>query len=994
MKKQTTPSQPRPATAKPASKTSPPSPHGKAVRGASSFPLVGIGASAGGLEALRLFFQHMPEDSSMAFVVVQHLDPTQKGLMVELLQRLTPMPVAQAKERMRVVPGHVYVIPPNKNLAILNGVLHLFDPTEPRGLRLPIDFFFRALAADQKGNSVGVILSGMGSDGMLGLRAIRENAGGGFVQEPSTAKFDGMPRSAIDAGLADVVAPAEELPGRIFAFFQHPRLSDRPALTLDIKSQSSLEKILIVLRSKTGQDFSHYKKSTIYRRIERRMGLHQIDKIATYARFLQEAPQETELLFKELLIGVTNFFRDETVWEQLKQHLATMLAALPQGSALRAWTPGCSTGEEAYTLGMILSEAQDEALPLGKRALQIFATDLDADAIAKARIGLYPLNIATDVSPKRLSRFFVQEENGYRVSKQLRESVIFAPQNVIMEPPFTKLDILICRNLLIYLDADLQKRLIPLFHYALKPDGILCLGTSETIGPFTDLFAPLDAKTRLFRRLAHTGRTGQVEFPSKHNIPLPGASQPLFSGGAEKLQLPNVQTLADQFLLQHFTPAAVLTNSQGDILYISGRTGNFLEPAAGKANWNVFVMARGDLRLELTSAFHRAMRQDGPVALKGRSLGPGDGAKAVDVTVQRLQENSALKDLVIIVFSEVAAPPQPGAGGGKALSPKVQSQLERLKVDLLMTREELQLCREEMQTSQEELKSTNEELQSTNEELQSTNEELTTSKEETQSMNEELQTVNAELQSKLDDLSRSNNDLKNLLNSTDIATLFLDESLNVRRFTPQTAKLIKLIPSDIGRSITDIVNDLDYPDMVADAQRVLENLVFVEKPVVSRDGRWFLVRIMPYRTLDNRIDGVVITFSDVSTAKRLEVSLRENGRQMQTLLQDMPAPFALLESVFDKDGSLTDARFVFVNTAFENSTGIRQADVVGATLRKIWPCLGEGALSAMGRAVSTGTVQRLEMTISPKAKAFRGTAYRPDGDHNRVCVTLEISAQT
>ncbi|HWR02760.1 MAG TPA: chemotaxis protein CheB [Humidesulfovibrio sp.] len=967
---------------------------GKPARGTSSFPLVGIGASAGGLEALGLFFQHMPAGSNMAFVVVQHLDPTQKGLMVELLQRLTPMPVAQAKERMRVAPGHVYVIPPNKNLSILNGALHLFDPTEPRGLRLPIDFFFRALAADQKGNSVGVILSGMGSDGMLGLRAIRENAGVCFVQDPATAKFDGMPRSAMDAGLADVVASPEELPGRILAFLQHPRLTDRPALALDLKSQSSLEKILILLRSKTGQDFSHYKKSTIYRRIERRMGLHQIDKIAAYARFLQEAPQETELLFKELLIGVTNFFRDESVWARLKQQLTTTLATLPQGSALRAWTPGCSTGEEAYSLAMIFEEVLDEALPLGKHTLQIFATDLDADAIAKARTGLYPLNIATDVSPERLSRFFVQEENGYRVSKQLRESVIFAPQNVIMEPPFTRLDILICRNLLIYLDADLQKRLIPLFHYALKPDGILCLGTSETIGQFADLFAPLDTKTRLYRRLVHTGRSGQVEFPSKHNPLLPGTPQPLTSADAAKPQLPNVQTLADQFLLQRFAPAAVLTNSQGDILYISGRTGKFLEPAAGKANWNVFVMARGDLRLELTSAFHRAVRQDEPVVLKGRNLGAGSGALAVDVTVQRLQEDSALKDLVIVVFSEVPAQTQPGAADGKPLSPKAQSQLEHLKIDLLMTREELQLCREEMQTSQEELKSTNEELQSTNEELQSTNEELTTSKEETQSMNEELQTVNAELQSKLDDLSRSNNDLKNLLNSTDIATLFLDEALNVRRFTPQTAKLIKLIPGDIGRSITDIVNELEYPEMVADAQRVLETLVFVEKPVVSRDGRWFLVRITPYRTLDNRIDGVVITFSDVSTAKRLEVSLRENGRQMQTLLQDMPSPFALLESVFDKDGGLTDAKFVFVNTAFESSTGVRQADVAGATLHTVWPHLGKGALPAMERAVETGAVQRLKMAILPKDKEFRATVYRPDGDRSRICVTLERAAKT
>jgi len=523
MKKQTPPHAVSPASAKLASTAVP-------------FPLVGIGASAGGLEALGLFFQHVPKDSNLAFVVVLHLDPTQKGIIVELLQRMTPMPVTQAKERLRVAPGHVYVIPPNKNLSILNGVLHLFAPTEPRGLRLPIDFFFRALALDQKENSVGVILSGMGSDGMLGLRAIKENGGVGFVQDPATAKFTGMPRSSVDAELADVVAQAEELPGKILAFLQHPRLEIPPALTLESKAQSSLAKILITLRTKTGMDFSHYKKSTIYRRIERRMGVHQLDKIASYASLIQQAPQEAVLLSKELLIGVTNFFRDQAVWEQLKQQLSAMLEALPQGSPLRAWTPGCSTGEEAYTLAMIFQEAQDRVQPIGKHTLQIFATDLDVDAIAKARAGFYPLNIAIDVSPERLDRFFVQEEQGYRVAKQLRDSVIFAPQNVIMEPPFTKLDVLVCRNLLIYLDADLQKKLIPLFHYALKPGGILCLGTSETIGQFTDLFTALDSKSRLYQRLAPLRGTRHLDFPSKHSPTLSGAARAADGGlGARSL---------------------------------------------------------------------------------------------------------------------------------------------------------------------------------------------------------------------------------------------------------------------------------------------------------------------------------------------------------------------------------------------------------------------------------------------------------------------------
>ena len=484
-----------------------------------AFPIVGIGASAGGLEALELFLKHVPAGSGMAFVIVQHLDPTHKGIMVELLQRTTPMPVVQVKDRLKVEPDRVYVIPPNKDMSILHGVLHLLDPAAPRGLRLPIDFFFRSLADDRQDRSIGVILSGMGSDGTLGLRAIKEKAGVVFVQAPASAKFDGMPRSAIDAGLADVVAPAEELPGRIIAYLKHAPLIARPDPSLEGKTQSALEKVFILLRTQTGHDFSLYKKSTIYRRIERRMGLHQIDKIATYVRFLQENPQEMELLFKELLIGVTSFFRDPPAWEQLKDEvIPALLAAHPNGGVLRAWAPGCSTGEEAYSLAIVFKEALEQVKPAGNFSLQIFATDLDRDAIDKARAGVYPANIAADVSPERLRRFFVQEEHGYRVGKEIREMVVFAPQNVIMDPPFTKLDLLVCRNLLIYLAPELQKKLLPLFHYSLNPGGILFLGSAETIGAFTDLFAPLAGKTRLYRRLdsllrAGTGRIPLLVFP-------------------------------------------------------------------------------------------------------------------------------------------------------------------------------------------------------------------------------------------------------------------------------------------------------------------------------------------------------------------------------------------------------------------------------------------------------------------------------------------------
>ncbi|MDD5307810.1 MAG: chemotaxis protein CheB [Deltaproteobacteria bacterium] len=833
-----------------------------------SFPVVGIGASAGGLEALEQFLRHVPDRSGLAFVIVQHLDPTHKGMMAELLQRSTPMKVLQVKDRMKVEPGRVYVIPPNKDLSILHGVLHLLAPVAPRGLRLPIDFFFRSLADDQQFRSVGVILSGMGSDGTLGLRAVKEQAGAVFVQAPASAKFDAMPRSAVDAGLADVVAPVEELPSRIIAYLAHAPLAAGSELVLAGKTQSAIEKICVLLRNQTGHDFSQYKRSTVYRRIERRMGLHQIDGIAGYVRYLQESPQETTLLFKELLIGVTRFFRDPAAWEHMqKKAIPELLSERSPGGLVRAWVPGCSTGEEAYSLAIVLKEALAHARPARGFSLQIFATDIDKDAIDRARQGGYPSNITGDVSAERLRRFFVQEERGYRVGQEIRETVIFATQNVIMDPPFTKIDILSCRNLLIYLAPELQKKLLPLFHYSLNPGGILFLGSAETIGAATDLFAPTGGKTRTYRRLDACSRTEPVEFPASfHSRPFAVEMK-----AAAKAPAKNLQALADQLLLERYSPAAVLTNEQGDILYISGRTGNYLEPAAGKANWNIHAMAREGLRHELGGAFHEALRASRTVARTGVKLEGSGAAQAVDVTIEPLHEPEALRGMVMVVFADVAAPPVARPTGRTRQAPAAAARMEQ---ELRQAREELQITREEMQTSQEELKSANEEMQSTNEELQSTNEELTTSKEEMQSMNEELQTLNHELQAKVDELSRTNDDMRNLLDSTDIATLFLDDALNVRRFTAQMTKIVKLIPGDVNRPITDLASDLVYPELAADARAVLQTLVFKETQVRTVDGRWFSVRIMPYRTLGNRIDGVVITFVDITAAKTLEATLR------------------------------------------------------------------------------------------------------------------------
>ncbi len=851
-----------------------------------SFPMVGIGASAGGLEALEQFLKHVPERSGMAFVIVQHLDPTHKGILDELLQRATGMKVFQVKDCTPVRPDCVYVIPPNKDMSILHGVLHLLAPVAPWGLRLPIDFFLRSLAQDRREHSIGVILSGMGSDGTLGLGAIKEKAGLVLVQEPATAKFDAMPRSAIDAGLADIVAPVEELPGKIIAYLQHaPRIVPSEA-ALEDKTQNALEKAIILLRAQTGQDFSLYKRNTLHRRIERRMGIHQINTIAAYIRYLQESPQELDLLFKELLIGVTNFFRDPAAWEQLRtEAIPALLASRSTGRTLRAWVPGCSTGEEAYTLAIVFQEAVEQAKPRENFTLQIFATDLARDAIDRARQGFFPGSIAANVSPERLTRFFTKEKDGYRARKEIRDMVVFARQNLVMEPPFTKLDILSCRNLLIYLAPEVQKKLIPLFHYSLGPDGLLFLGNSESIGDFTDLFAHLSGKSRIYRRTASGLLPEPIDFPSSFNTGLPGRPKPRPTAKPP----PSLQSLADQLVLRRYSLPAVLVNDKGDIIYVSGHTGKYLEPAAGKANWNIFAMAREGLRYELSDAFEKVLRQKGKVALRGLKVETNCGEQRVDMTVQCLEDPGPLQGFVMIVFTDVAAPEAAKAAVRPPKAHSRNTQLAELEGELLQVRSEGRATHEKMQTSQEELRSTNEELQSTNEELQSTNEELTTSKEEMQSLNEEHQIVNAELQAKLDELFRASNDMKNLLNSTDIATLFLDNNLNVRRFTPTAAKIIKLIPADLGRPITDLTSELRYPELVEEAREVLQTLTSTEKSISARDGRWFTVRIMPYHTLDDRIEGVVITFTDITTAKTLEAELRKTQAVLEARVVDQAA---------------------------------------------------------------------------------------------------------
>jgi len=844
------------------------------------FPVVCIGASAGGLEALEQFLGNVPEKSGMGYVVIQHLDPTQKGMLPELLQRITKMEVIQVKDRMLIMPNCVYVIPPNKSMSILKGTLYLFDPVESRGLRLPIDFFLRSLAEDRKELGIGVILSGMGSDGSIGCRSMKEKNGIVLVQDPNTAKFDSMPRNVIDSVPVDIVAAANELPAKLLEFMKYLPIV-KLNMVADIKDQSSLEKIIILLRNHTGNDFSLYKKNTVYRRIERRMSVHNIAKISSYVTFLQENLKEVDILFKELLIGVTNFFRDSAVWENLaKVIIPAILSKQQEGAIIRAWVAGCSTGEEAYSLAIVFKEAVEKIVPHGGYSLQIFATDLDNEAIETARKGLFPLNIVADVSPKRLSRFFITSEDGYRINAEIREMVVFAKHNIILHPPFTKVDILTCRNLLIYMDAELQKKLFGLFYYSLNSDGYMVLGSAESLGNQSHFFETIDNKLKIFQKSQTSLSPVLIDFPSSF------ARNKQNSTENQKPVIPpqNIQSLANELLLQHFSPPGVLVNDKGDIIYISGRTGKYLEPAVGKANMNIFAMLRDGLRNEFPSAFRQALLKKETVILRDIKVGTNGGTQLVRVNMQYLDKPLALKGMVMIIFIDEPKNPiqkEKGEISEKNLSVYLQSELEK---ELQTAREDTQNTLEEMQTSQEELKSTNEELQSTNEELQSTNEELTTSKEEMQSLNEELQTVNAELQSKIDDFTRVNNDMKNLLNSTDIATLFLDKDLNIRRYTDEATKIFKLIKSDIGRPFTDQASDLIYPDLAADAHEVLRTLVFVKKQIKTWDGRWFSIRIMPYRTFDDRIDGLVITFFNITDMKQLEEELHEKEQINQMIL--------------------------------------------------------------------------------------------------------------
>lgn len=900
----------------------------------SKFLYVGIGASAGGLDALEKFLTNIPEQGGMAVIIIQHMDPSHKSSLANILSRYTDMNVLQVEDGVQVQPNNIYIIPPNKDMGILDGKLHLMEPIEPHGLRMPINYFLTSLAQDQQDRSVGIILSGYGSDGSIGLKAIKANGGIGIAQDPSTAGSDSMPVSAINTGLVDLVLAPEEMPEKLLSYTKSSKNILKKILSSEDETIKTLMKIFILIRNRTGHDFSQYKKSTINRRISRRMNIHQIDELSQYLKYLQENPQEINLLFKEFLINVTSFFRDPEAFESLKKGvLKGMIESKSDEDILRIWVPGCSSGEEVYSIGIIIKELLDETNK--KLEVQLFGTDLDANSIKTARSGTYPGIISTDMSKERLNKFFYRNDNLYTIKNDVRDMVIFATHNVIKDPPFTKLDMIVCRNLLIYLEIDAQENILSKFNYALKKDGILFLGPSESIGEFIDSFSVVDKKWKIFKCIKSDSYP--LDFMKTYKIPYREHSTKYLDSKlylddikSEKVGI-NITDFAEKKLIKIFAPPSALINDLGDILYIHGRLGNYLEPYPGKAHMNILEMAREGIKLVLTTAIQNVITYNKEVVFENQKFNDKTGKpNLVKITVKPLKNHDTIRKLLIVSFEEVEISKQENQDQIKIDSLTKSSEYNNaLENELKMTKERLNITIDEMTTANEELKSANEELQSMNEESQSTNEELETSKEELQSINEELTTVNNELQMKIDELVRINDDMNNLFNSTEIATIFLDNDLKIRRFTKEATKLIKLITSDVGRPLSDIVSTINYPTMIKDIEQVIEKVAFKEKEVFTTEGKWYKVKIMPYKTSKNVIDGATITFMDINKIKIIQEKMQLALNYAENIINTVKEPLIIIDQ---------HLMVVSANKSFYDTFKLSKSETEGVKLYQ----LGEG----------------------------------------------------
>lgn len=892
------------------------------------FPVVGIGASAGGLPAFLSLLAALPTQTGMAFVLVQHLSPTHESVLPALLAKATPMPVLEIADGLALAPNHVYINPPGVRVTLSQGTLRLAPPDASPGPPRLIDDFLRSLAQAVPGGAIGVVLSGSGSDGTRGLQAIHRAGGATMAQEPATAHFDSMPRSAIAAGCVDHVLSPEAIAGTL-AQLAHPStlLLTAPAAEGEGPAgvtEQGLQQLFALLHTACGVDFTHYKPTTILRRLERRMQLCRVEQLEDYLRYLKGHPEELESLHQDLLIHVTSFFRDPATFEVLRQKVfPELFRNRSADEPFRLWVPGCSTGEEAYSLVIALLEflgSVEQTFPI-----QVFATDIAEAAIERARAAIYPASISADVSPERLSRFFVKSGGGYQVHKALRSLCIFARQNLVSDPPFSRLDLISCRNVLIYLGPVLQKKVLPIFHHGLNRGGYLVLGSSETVGASADLFSLVDKRHKIYRKKPTGFRSG-ITFTYRQQAPerLESTQRKLEPTEADP------QKEADRLVLARYGPPGVIVNDELEILHFRGHTGPYLEPLPGVASLNLLKMAREGLGLELRAAIHRVKKSGTRVRKEGLVLSSQEPERKINLDIQPLHAASGVREhYFLILFEEVPAPLSTPATRGRPPARKSRPgspESERLRDELLAARDHLQALLEEQEATSEELRAANEEAQSSNEELQSTNEELEAAKEELQSTNEELTTVNEELENRNLELSQLNSDLNNLIGSTQSTTVMLGSDLSVRRFTPMAQEVLKLTPADLGRPLSELRLSFPLPELKRRVREVIEQLSTIEQEVCDSQGHWYLLRLRPYKTLDNRIDGVVLALMDIDRLKRSRDEAERIRAYVEAILETLREPFLVLDS---------HLRVVRANSAFYAAFQVQPEQTLGRWLYEL-----------------------------------------------------------